>query len=126
MRSPKYDIAYFVSTGKAMVVSIRPVNAEITGSSPVGTAKHNWRGIQSMVTRNLQNENTALFQINLFTIQEVAGWTKVNAKTVYRWISDNKIPAIRLSNRTRLRAPYIFITSTSSTFFLFDAFVPRR
>jgi excisionase family DNA binding protein len=39
-------------------------------------------------------------QINLLTIQEVADWAKVSAKTVYRWISDNTIPAIRLGNRT--------------------------
>ena len=36
----------------------------------------------------------------LFTIQEVANWAKVSKKTAYRWISDNKIPTIRLGNRT--------------------------
>ena len=38
--------------------------------------------------------------MNLLTIQEVASWDKVSAKTIYRWISGNKIPAIRLGNRT--------------------------
>ena len=44
--------------------------------------------------------NSQISQINLLTIQEVAKWAKVSTKTVYRWISDNKIPAIRLGNRT--------------------------
>jgi excisionase family DNA binding protein len=34
------------------------------------------------------------------TIQEVADWAKVSTKTIYRWISDNKILAIRLGNQT--------------------------
>ena len=51
-----------------------------------------------MVTQKLQNSD--LGEINLLTIKEVAEWTKVSTKTVYRWISDNKIPAIRLGNRT--------------------------
>lgn len=51
-----------------------------------------------MITRNLQIPD--LSQIKLLTIQEVADWAKVSTKTVYRWISDNKIPAIRLGNRT--------------------------
>jgi excisionase family DNA binding protein len=51
-----------------------------------------------MVTKNFQTSE--LHQINLLTIQEVADWAKVSTKTVYRWISDNKIPAIRLGNRT--------------------------
>ena len=38
--------------------------------------------------------------MNLLTIQEVADWAKVSTKTIYRWISDNNIPAIRLGNRT--------------------------
>jgi excisionase family DNA binding protein len=38
--------------------------------------------------------------MNLLTIQEVADWAKVSTKTIYRWISDNKIPDIRLGNRT--------------------------
>ncbi len=45
-----------------------------------------------MVTQKF--ERSELHQINLLTIQEVADWAKVSAKTVYRWISDNKIPAI--------------------------------
>jgi excisionase family DNA binding protein len=36
----------------------------------------------------------------LLTIQEVADWAKVSTKTVDRWVSDNKIPAIRLGKRT--------------------------
>jgi excisionase family DNA binding protein len=51
-----------------------------------------------MVTRKFRTSE--LYQINLLTIQEVADWAKVSTKTVYRWISDNKIPAIRLGNRT--------------------------
>ena len=51
-----------------------------------------------MVTQKFQTSE--LYQINLLTIQEVADWAKVSTKTVYRWISDNKIPAIRLGNRT--------------------------
>jgi excisionase family DNA binding protein len=51
-----------------------------------------------MITQRLQN--TDLSQINLLTIQEVAEWGKVSTKSFYRWISDNKIPAIRLGNRT--------------------------
>jgi excisionase family DNA binding protein len=45
------------------------------------------------------NDNE-ISEINLLTIQEVAAWAKVSTKIVYRWISDNKIPAIRLGNRT--------------------------
>jgi excisionase family DNA binding protein len=41
-----------------------------------------------------------LQQMNLLTIQEVANWAKVSTKTIYRWIAANKIPAIRLGNRT--------------------------
>jgi excisionase family DNA binding protein len=51
-----------------------------------------------MVNEKLQT--TELHQINLLTIQEVADWAKVSTKTVYRWIADNKMPAIRLGNRT--------------------------
>ncbi|HEY5728857.1 MAG TPA: helix-turn-helix domain-containing protein [Anaerolineales bacterium] len=51
-----------------------------------------------MVTEKFQTSE--LHQINLLTIQEVADWAKVSTKTVYRWIADNKIPAIRLGNRT--------------------------
>ena len=43
---------------------------------------------------------SGLYQINLLTIQEVADWAKVSTKTVYRWIADDKIPALRLGNRT--------------------------
>jgi excisionase family DNA binding protein len=51
-----------------------------------------------MVTKKFQTSE--LHQINLLTIQDVADWAKVSTKTVYRWIADNKIPAIRLGNRT--------------------------
>ena len=53
-----------------------------------------------MVTQKFQTNE--LQQMNLLTIQEVAEWANVSTKTVYRWISDNKIPAIRLGNRTYL------------------------
>jgi excisionase family DNA binding protein len=51
-----------------------------------------------MVTEKFQTSE--LHQINLLTIEEVADWAKVSTKIVYRWIADNKIPAIRLGNRT--------------------------
>lgn len=51
-----------------------------------------------MATPRLRSSDIS--QINLLTIQEVATWAKVSTKTVYRWISDNKIPAMRLGNRT--------------------------
>jgi excisionase family DNA binding protein len=51
-----------------------------------------------MITKKFQTGQ--LHQINLLTIQEVADWAKVSTKTVYRWIPDNKIPAVRLGNRT--------------------------
>lgn len=51
-----------------------------------------------MVTEKFRTSE--LDQIKLLTIQEVADWAKVSTKTVYRWISDNKIPSIRLGNRT--------------------------
>ena len=51
-----------------------------------------------MVTKKFQTSE--LQQMNLLTIQEVADWAKVSTKTIYRWISDNKISAIRLGNRT--------------------------
>lgn len=51
-----------------------------------------------MVTEKFQTSE--LHQINLLTIQEVADCAKVSTKTVYRWIANNKIPAIRLGNRT--------------------------
>jgi excisionase family DNA binding protein len=51
-----------------------------------------------MVTKKFQTSE--LQQINLLTIQEVANWAKVSTKTIYRWISDNKIPAIQLGNHT--------------------------
>ena len=51
-----------------------------------------------MVTPKFQTSE--LQQISLLTVQEVADWAKVSTKTVYRWIADNKIPALRLGNRT--------------------------
>jgi excisionase family DNA binding protein len=58
----------------------------------------NWRGELLIVTQKFQTSE--LQQMNLLTIHEVADWAKVSPKTIYRWISDNKIPAIRLRNRT--------------------------
>ncbi len=51
-----------------------------------------------MLTQKFQS--IELHEINLLIIQEGAEWAKVSTKTVYRWISDNKLPAIRLGNRT--------------------------
>lgn len=50
-----------------------------------------------MVTQKFQTSE--LHQINLQTLQGVADWAKVSAKTVYRGISDKQIPAIRLGNQ---------------------------
>jgi excisionase family DNA binding protein len=57
-----------------------------------------WRGGLTMATPRLYS--TQILQINLLTIQEVAEWAKVSKKKVYRWISDEKILAIRLGKRT--------------------------
>jgi excisionase family DNA binding protein len=51
-----------------------------------------------MFTRKMQDSQIS--QVRLLTVQEVAEWAKVSTKTVYRWISDNKIPAIRFGIRT--------------------------
>jgi excisionase family DNA binding protein len=59
-----------------------------------------------MVTQKFQTSELHL--INLLSIQEVTEWAKVSTKTVYRWNSDNKIPTIRLGNRT-YRIPEIAI-----------------
>jgi excisionase family DNA binding protein len=55
-------------------------------------------GEHLMVTKLFRTSE--LQQMNLLTIQEVANWAKVSTKTIYRWNSDNKIPGIRLGNRT--------------------------
>jgi len=70
--------------------------------NPVGTAERNylrpnWRRASLMLAQKFERSEN--HQINLLTIQEVADWAKVSTKTVYRWISDNKILAIRLGNR---------------------------
>ena len=47
-------------------------------------------------------------QVNLLTIPEVAQWAKVSTKTVYRWIDEGRIEAIRFGNRTcRIPEPSI-------------------
>jgi excisionase family DNA binding protein len=46
----------------------------------------------------ISNKRTATNE--LIAIQEVADRAKVSTKTIYRWISDNKIPTIRLGDRT--------------------------
>jgi excisionase family DNA binding protein len=51
-----------------------------------------------MLTQKLQGSQIS--QVKLLTVQEVAEWAKVSTKTVYRWIADNKIPAIRFGSRT--------------------------
>ena len=56
----------------------------------------NWRGASNIVIL----ANSELTDNKLLTIQEVAEWAKVSTKTVYRWISDNKMTGIRLGNRT--------------------------
>jgi excisionase family DNA binding protein len=45
------------------------------------------------------SQTNELSQINLLTIQEVTDWAKVSTKTIYRWIADDKLPAIRLRSR---------------------------
>jgi hypothetical protein len=37
--------------------------------------------------------------LKLRAIQAVTGWANVSTKTIYRWISNIKIPALRLGNR---------------------------
>jgi excisionase family DNA binding protein len=44
--------------------------------------------------------NNEIIQSNLLTVKEVAEWAEVSTKTVYCWISDEKLPAIRLGKRT--------------------------
>ena len=51
-----------------------------------------------MVTQKF--ERSELHQTNLLTIKDVVDWAKVSTKNVYRWISNNKIPAIRLASQT--------------------------
>jgi len=46
-----------------------------------------------MLTQKLQN--SLISQVKLLTVQEVVEWAKVSTKTVYRWTSNHKIPAIR-------------------------------
>jgi excisionase family DNA binding protein len=57
-----------------------------------------WRGESNMLTQKLQGSRIS--QVELLTVQKVAEWAKVSTKTVYRWIADNKISAIRLGSRT--------------------------
>ncbi len=39
-------------------------------------------------------------KVELLTVPEVAQWAKVSTKTVYRWIAEGKIEAIRFGSRT--------------------------
>ena len=38
--------------------------------------------------------------VRLLKVKEVAGWARVHPKTVYRWINDEKIFAIRMGKKT--------------------------
>ena len=38
--------------------------------------------------------------VRLLTVPEVAAWARVHPKTVYRWIKDGRLNALRLGNRT--------------------------
>ena len=51
-----------------------------------------------MLTQKLQGNQIS--QVKLLSVQEDAEWAKVSTKTVYCWIADNKIPAIRFGSRT--------------------------
>ncbi len=39
----------------------------------------------------------------LFTVSEVAELCKVSPRTVFRWLSEGEMPAIRIGNVTRVR-----------------------
>ncbi len=39
-------------------------------------------------------------RVPLLTVSEVAEWAKVSTKTVYRWIEDGRLEAIRLGKHT--------------------------
>ena len=48
-----------------------------------------------------ESQNTIPWmQAKLLTVPEVANWAKVSTKTVYRWIAEEKIEAIRFGSRT--------------------------
>ena len=42
----------------------------------------------------------AWMRVPLLTVSEVAEWAKVSTKTVYRWIEDGRLEAIRLGKHT--------------------------
>jgi len=47
-------------------------------------------------------------QVELLTVPEVAKWAKVSTKTVYRWITEGKLEAIRFGSRTyRIPTPSV-------------------
>ncbi len=39
-------------------------------------------------------------QVPLLTVAEVADWAKVSPKTIYRWIEEGRLEAIRFGDRT--------------------------
>ncbi|MFN8381845.1 MAG: helix-turn-helix domain-containing protein [Anaerolineales bacterium] len=45
-------------------------------------------------------KNSNWMNSNLLTVPQVAKWAKVSPKTIYRWIQDKQIRALRLGNRT--------------------------
>ena len=58
-----------------------------------------------MTNATKRSDQDRLFEIELLTVQQVAGWAKVSPKkvspkSVYRWIEAGKIPAVKFRERT--------------------------
>jgi excisionase family DNA binding protein len=48
--------------------------------------------------------NTAILEQDIWTVQEVAAWLRVDKKTIYRAIADGRLPVLRLgASRRTLR-----------------------
>lgn len=46
------------------------------------------------------DEKSNWMKSKLLTVPQVAKWAKVSSKTIYRWIQNQNIRALRLGNRT--------------------------
>jgi excisionase family DNA binding protein len=53
-----------------------------------------------MTAGKKQSDEELLFDVELLTIQQVATWAKVSAKSIYRWIEAGKIPVVKIGKRT--------------------------
>lgn len=45
-------------------------------------------------------EKNGVLKVELLTIEQVADWVKVSSRTLHRWISMGKFPAVKFGNRT--------------------------